>query len=124
MGCLFLPLFPANPKNPRSEEPTVELERMSTNYAVSIATDQMLALMNAEGLYGPLQMEPHLSERLEKISGVSKVDYDGHFGAAVYLTVDFDSDTTKTHDAIASVIAEHLARCKTAREAELENLAN
>jgi hypothetical protein len=101
----------------------MELERQSTNYAISISTDQMLALINAERLYGPLQMEPHLSERLEKVSGVNKVDYDGHFGAAVYLTLDFESDTTKTHAEIKAVIAEHLARCKLARDAELERLS-
>jgi hypothetical protein len=101
----------------------MELERLSTNYAIPITTDQMLALINAERLYGPLQMEPHLSERLEKIAGASKVDYDGHFGAAVYLTLDLDSDSTKTHAAINAVIAEHLARCKAALEADLEKLS-
>lgn len=102
----------------------MELERLSTNYAVSISTEQMLALINAERLYGPLQMEPDLSERLEKISGVSKVDYDGHFGAAIYLTLDLDSDSTKTHESIKATISEHLARCQSARDVELAALSN
>jgi hypothetical protein len=101
----------------------MELERLSTNYAIGISTEQMLALIDAERLYGPLQMEPRLSERLEKIQGVSKADYDGHFGAAVYLTLDLDSDSSKTHEAIKATISEHLARCQAARNAELAALS-
>ncbi|AFU87534.1 hypothetical protein CcrKarma_gp350 [Caulobacter virus Karma] len=85
----------------------------STRYAVEVPERDFLALTRAEEILAPgPYLEPSLSERLEAQAGVWDVEYNGHFGAAVYLTLDVDADSPAARDALASIIADQLAKAK------------
>ena len=92
----------------------LSLERISTNYAVDIPRDDMVALLAAESLLDnnpKIPFEEALSHQLDAITGVRDTEYNGHFGAAIYFTLDFEHDTPETHQQITATIAAHLQRC-------------
>ena len=45
---------------------------------------------------------------LERIDGIHSVDYNGHFGAYIYLTIEEEHDTKETHKKISDLIEEQL----------------
>lgn len=45
---------------------------------------------------------------LEKIPGVSNVEYDGYFGEAIYFRIDKEDDCNRTWTAITSTIKKHV----------------
>ena len=94
----------------------MKLERTRTEYSLELTAEDMLALIGAEHPFDG-KMDPLLSEKLEKLPGVDSVEYNGHFGAAVYLRVDADHDTPETHAAVIELIGEHIAECRDALEA-------
>ena len=51
--------------------------------------------------------EDYLHNKLEMCDGVTDVDYDGHFGNAVYLTVDQEFDTPRLWQEIEKIITQH-----------------
>jgi hypothetical protein len=86
---------PARSKRPRGGE-TLELIRTRTTYAVEVPRDKAIALFDLEPV--------SLLDRLMKVDGVSEVNYDGHFGPFVYVTIDADDDTPATHAAVRHLI--------------------
>ncbi len=94
----------------------MKLERTRTEYSLELTTDDMLALVGAEHPLNPV-VDPFLSDKLEKLPGVDGVEYNGHYGAAVYLRIDAGEDTPETHAAVIDLIGEHVAECRDALEA-------
>ncbi len=66
-------------------------------FSVSIDDDVFTKNMN-DGL--------DLYDALEAIDGVTGVDYDGHFGAFVFFSVDLDVDVPATLEKIKNTIGE------------------
>jgi hypothetical protein len=69
------------------------------SYSVEIPMDAMLRLLESERT-GKLPLGVMLSEKMEEYEGVSDVDYNGHFGAAVFYTVDDEDDTPDLHQTL------------------------
>lgn len=94
---------------------TLNFEITARKYAIEIPKDQFLSLLDSEShaTKGAAfqKGEKTLSEKLDELPGVNDTDYDGHFGACIYLTIDADDDTPDLHQQITMVIAKHLAWC-------------
>jgi len=66
---------------------------LSVNYAVDLTLEEFRALIKDDSRAEDNDMWTlTLSKRLEAI-GCSNVDYDGHFGTSIFLTLDAESDT-------------------------------
>lgn len=87
----------------------LSLERTATSYAVTLDEDDFLALTRIEHEW-PLRRS--LCEDLSALSGVSDVEYDGHFGAAVYFTIDIENDENDRHREILALIERHVELAK------------
>lgn len=81
----------------------LEKEVTSTSYCVELSIEEMLTLLGSDQVAWE-EDEENLVEKLEEIDGVSEVEYNGHFGPAVYLTVDNGNDTSDTWVEIYSCI--------------------
>jgi hypothetical protein len=78
---------------------------VSVNYCISLSKKEMLTVLSKDE-----EVTDHthsLSELLSKISGVSKVDYDGLYGAFVFVTVNREDDSKKTWLKIVGVISDY-----------------
>lgn len=86
------------------------------SYSVEINQDDFLNLLDSESHVtndAAFQSgNSTLSEKLEKISGVSAVDYSGHYGSAIYFDIDADDDTDELKSIISETITNHLLWCK------------
>ena len=69
-------------------------------YSIEVGIEGLLALLERDKNYS----KPSVCEMLEKIDGVWKVEYDGHFGPYVYLSVDVEDDTEETWAQIEAII--------------------
>ena len=52
--------------------------------------------------------EDTLCVRLEALDGVSRVDYNGHFGANIFFNIDTDDDTPKLRETIVRMIVDYV----------------
>ena len=79
-------------QDPRGQEISFdEREATSTSYCIGIAVKMFRAITQAEFEGG---FEGTLGDRLEKIDGVFRVEYNGHFGANLFLNVESDHNTS------------------------------
>jgi hypothetical protein len=63
--------------------------------------DEFHKIMDADSLG---ETGENLFYKLDAIEGVSGIEYDGHFGANVWFTVDNEHDTGKLHNQIEEII--------------------
>lgn len=54
-----------------------------------------------------------LDEKLDQLPGITDVEYDGHFGNAIYFSIPVSDDTPTLRKEIVKVIKEHLQWCTT-----------
>lgn len=88
-------------------------EATSTRYCVEIDRDDFIALTKAEEILAPgYYLSPSLADRLDPLPGVWDTEYNGHFGAAIHLTIDTDADSPAHREALASIITDQLAKAK------------
>ena len=76
--------------------------RTATSYQYQISKERFTAIVDRDN-----EVETYaemLCAQLEALDGVSDVEYNGHFGANIYLTVDADHDGSKTATAIFDLI--------------------
>jgi len=52
------------------------------------------------------QWDEILSKKLDKIKGLNNVDYNGHFGPYIWLTIETECDTSETWSEIEKFINE------------------
>jgi hypothetical protein len=67
-------------------------ESLRRDYTFDVTNEELLALMKVEGINCQLEDHTSLVTYLDKLPGISKVEYDGHFGAHVFATVDTDEE--------------------------------
>lgn len=72
---------------------------------VVLATEYVLNLTDDES--GLVLDDWTLGERLDKLP-IRDIDYDGHFGAAVYYTVNREDDTEEVHKQVIAVCRQRL----------------
>jgi len=84
-------------------------------YAIDIDEDRFLDLLDSESHvsdHAAFQAgQKTLCDKLKPLPGVWDVDYNGHSGAAIYMTIDDDVDSQDLRDRIAATIEEHLDWC-------------
>ena len=93
-------------------------EKTTTIYAIHIDDDDFLALMDSESYAtGDAAFKDNnktLCDKLyDQVSGIWDIEYNGHFGANVYLNIEADSDTLQTKKKIDKIITEHLKWCRS-----------
>lgn len=92
---------------------TFEITRRS--YAIQIDEDAFVSLMNSESYvtdYAAHKKDKEtLDGKLNRLPGVSGVNYSGHYGAAIYLSIDADRDKPRLQAQIRRMIERHLAWC-------------
>ncbi len=98
-----------------------EWEVTCTSYAIPVDDDRFLDLLDSEShvtdnaAFG--KDAQTLGAKLDAIDGVSAVEYDGHFGANVFLTIDAENDGAKIKQQINETIELHLNWCATLTKA-------
>jgi hypothetical protein len=84
-------------------------------FALEISDKQMIDLMDSESHVTNdaafKEGNSTLCEKLDRETSAHAIEYNGHFGAAVYLTLDVDADTPDERKKIASIIEKHLKWC-------------
>ena len=69
-------------------------------YCVRTGSDKLLEILKRDEDYST----PCVAEQLAGIFGISRVEYDGHFGGYVFLTIDVEEDTEETWEQIEAII--------------------
>lgn len=92
-------------------------EVTARQFAIKISKKDLLELTKAEHRRDSV-ISDFLHVRLEKLDGVTHVEYDGHFGNYVYLTIANNYDTEETMQAIRAIYEDCLknAKCQNKRE--------
>lgn len=69
-------------------------ESLRRDYTFSVPAEELLAVLNYEDLNCMRAIENHvmLSEFLDKIPGLSGTEYNGHYGAHVFVSVDTEEE--------------------------------
>ena len=78
------------------------------NYSISISEERFTEISEAESYKNPDYFESDyttIGEQLDKLDGVWNVEYNGHFGSAIYLTLDVEHDNDETWAEIEKIIA-------------------
>jgi hypothetical protein len=78
---------------------TIEVER--TTYCITVGVDIMLSIMDKDWGDKPLY------ELLVEETNCHKVDYDGHFGPFVYVSIMAEYDTPKHKKKIMQIIRDY-----------------
>lgn len=91
-------------------------EIVSRNYAVEVDRSSFLDLLDSESHAtnsAAYQIGAQtLADKMGSVPGISDVEYNGHFGAAIYFTIDDENDTDVTRTSIANIIESHLYWCR------------
>jgi hypothetical protein len=89
------------------------LEKTATRYRIEIEVEEMQAILCYDEACGvERETGPTLCYKLSELPGVYKVDYNGHFGPAVFLTIDEESDRPRIHGQIKAIIRKHIKVCQ------------
>jgi hypothetical protein len=87
----------------------LKFEMVSKSYAIAIEdVDEFLSIDKYEGDIPYDESSKCLYMSLEKIDGIHSVDYNGHFGSYIYLTVEEEHDTIETHKKISDLITNQI----------------
>ena len=90
-------------------------EATATSYAIAIDGDRFLDLLDSESYVSENAAfkdgAETLCEKLKKLPGVRDVEYSGHFGSAVYLSLPVGDDLPAVRKRILAVIERHLKWC-------------
>lgn len=80
-----------------------------TSYAIPLSDDDMIALINYEDIHSdaPGSYNP-LYRILQKLDGVTNLDYDGFLGSHIYLTIESDHDNDKIKSAIQEIVEKRI----------------
>lgn len=89
------------------------LKRIQSSYTIEIAQADYDILVAAEDAKAPgTPMRPSLLARLELEPGIENVEYDGHFGPSIYLSITAEQDSQTMHGVIATLINHQIERAK------------
>lgn len=95
----------------------MKFEKTRTSYAIEIDNDKFLDLLDSESHVTENAAfdfgKQTLCQRLDEETAAEDIEYNGHFGAAVYVTLEVEDDTEENHATILAIIEEHLEWCAT-----------
>lgn len=96
--------------------PPLAFEPMSTRFSIVIDIDRFTALLDTESYrtdnIALQQGNTDLGTKLQRETVARDVEYDGHFGAHIVLTIETDEDSPQARAKILQVINDHLAWCE------------
>ncbi len=99
---------------------TFEITKRS--YAIEIDIDRFHDLADSEsyvsGNAAFTRGKQTLCEKLDALPDTSDIEYNGHFGNFVYVTIDAEADTPELQAQIAQIIEDHLDWCATLPKAQ------
>lgn len=75
------------------------------NYRIDVTVDQFLIMTNRESICSEFA-GPYLSEQLDDLDGVDDADYNGHFGAHIYVRIEPEHDTEERWVQIEALVAQ------------------
>lgn len=83
----------------------MELVCMSRRYNVEVEVEDFIALERAESILysGPL-VGRGIDDRLALLDGVFDIEYNGHFGATIFFSIEAEYDTPTLHAKIVTII--------------------
>jgi hypothetical protein len=73
---------------------------VQTVYCIEVTVEEFQKLMDKENL----GMDGNLFSKLHKLDGVYNIEYNGHFGANIWVTIDKEHDNGKTWNTIEEII--------------------
>lgn len=79
---------------------------VQSTYSIQVTVDDLLKITRKDNESDSGDDQLYLL--LEEISGIKSVDYDGHFGPWIWVTVDKDKDNAETWKRIEGTIKEYL----------------
>jgi multidrug efflux pump subunit AcrB len=71
----------------KEEDFTFKKVATSTNYVIAYGLENFKKMTDIE-----IHKEKYLDDQLEKIDGILKIEYNGHFGPNIFIEVDNDYD--------------------------------
>lgn len=93
----------------------MKITPLTLRCAVEIDSDRFLDLLDSESyVTDNAAYEPGvqtLDEKLHGVADVADIDYNGHFGAMIYFTINADADQTAVAAEIEPIINSHLDWC-------------
>jgi hypothetical protein len=81
----------------------------SRNMSIEIAEEDMLAILRAEA--GRNAVPVALVTKLDDLGGVYDINYDGHFGPAIYCAIEFP-EPKGLRKKIKDIIKAHVKECR------------
>lgn len=87
--------------------PIGKIKVTNKQYAIEIDVEDMLHLLRTEV---DMFNEDMLGEKLFELSGVENIEYNGHFGAYIYLTISTECDNEATWNQIKEIINKAIDR--------------
>jgi hypothetical protein len=88
----------------------MKLECAAKSYSIEIPLADFIRLEQYENPFKGFK-EDALSTILDRIEGVDDTKYNGHFGPYIYLRIEIEHDTPRTHKAIIAAIQRRLNKC-------------
>ena len=85
----------------------MKAKRTNSSYALPLTVKNFLKITDYES---EISYEDTLSDNIDKVEGVDRCDYNGHFGSFIYYTVEEEYDTPKTHDKVEKLVNEWIAK--------------
>ena len=80
-------------------------ECLSRTYTMKMKKEDFLKIMEKDNEGGD-----SLYYKLEQITGLFSIDYDGHFGPAIYYSVFAEHDNGKTANLIEKTVLDHIGK--------------
>ena len=77
----------------------------ATSYSLDVSVKDLLAIMDKDD---KRSVTANLWEKLSRIDGVTDVDYGGHFGPHIYLTIEIEHDNKNVWGSIYKTIKSYL----------------
>ncbi len=83
----------------------MQLTITKRSYRLDISDEQFLKLSRHEDSNW---REKTLSAKLDEVRGVSRTEYNGHFGASIFFDIDTDEDSAELRKEIRKIVRDHL----------------
>lgn len=77
----------------------------SKNYCIEIENDRFDEIITSEKMENLDPQVLTVGEQLDKVEGITKIEYHGMFGAFIFLTIDEEDDTDDIWKLIEEIIA-------------------
>lgn len=103
-------------KEAQERVPFEPLERQRSRYCLPLREVGDFKALTKKEYDHPGKKGDALFEALEELPGVHSVEYDGHFGAAIFYHVDAEEDCDDTHERVASMVRDHVVNARAVLE--------